>query len=189
MSGTLRSCEAAACSRVAALTTQWHSKMTMPYLSWLIFITFYAFISNVLLSFMVSSFLYVSYYTADYSYLYLLKSSNTGILDVLIWPATMVFSPLFFYNLFSPCFPSFLFVISLSASTRDCILGMIQLEAEGKEQHAKAALELQNAPDNLSLMRPPKEGEQQCNQTGFKFTSHTLLITKKAFRNDKFLIL
>lgn len=69
-----------------------------------------------------------------------------------------VFPPLF-YHLFSPCFPSFLFVISLSANTRDCGSGIIQLEAEGREQHAKLALELQNAPDNPSLMWPPKEGE------------------------------
>lgn len=50
------------------------------------------------LSFMVSSFLFVSYHTVDYSYLSLLKSSNTGILDVLIWPAAFRFFPLSFLS-------------------------------------------------------------------------------------------
>lgn len=90
-----------------ALTTQWHPKMTMPYLSWWIFITFYAFTSSVLLSFMVSRFLLVSYHTANYSYLSLLKSSDTGILDVLIWPATMFFPPLFFIISFLLAFHHF----------------------------------------------------------------------------------
>jgi len=48
---------------------------------------------------MVSIFLFMSYKAADYSYLSLLKSSTTGLLDVLIWPAeSYVFplSPLYF---------------------------------------------------------------------------------------------
>lgn len=76
---------------------------------------------------------------------------------------------------------------SPSGTTRDCGLGMAQLEAEA--QHAKPTAEAWTAPANLSLMWSPLKRENNNAIKSDPTLCLKLFIPKKSFRNDKLLIL